>query len=68
MAGASQDCVPHIFISYSQEDRDLYALDALHGTLIWRYPISSSLISPPAVVDNVLYVYSDDNYVYALDV
>src|SRR5260221_4448194 len=60
VAGASQDCVPYIFISYSQEDRDLYALDALHGTLIWRYPIRSSLISPPAVVVNVRDVYSHD--------
>src|SRR5258708_40042073 len=30
VAGASQDCVPHIFISYSQEDRD-FCLQLVQG-------------------------------------
>ena len=42
-------------------------LDAHTGDRLWRYRTKGNVDSSPAVVDGVVYVGSDDNYLYALD-
>ena len=36
-------------------------------TLLWRFQTEDDVSCSPAVVDGVVYIGSDDNYVYALD-
>jgi len=46
----------------------LLAVNSGDGTLLWKYPIGSDVLSPPAAVDGVVYAASMDNNVYALDI
>ncbi len=48
-------------------DKNLYALNATTGALIWKYTTGGVVLSSPAVVNGVVYVGSDDNNVYALN-
>lgn len=41
-------------------------IDSATGSRRWRLRVGDSITSGPAVVDNTLYVGSDDNYLYAL--
>jgi outer membrane protein assembly factor BamB len=49
----------------------LYALDLDDGSTFWRYPVAGQFIggilSPPTVLDGVIYLASLDGSVYALD-
>ena len=48
-------------------DRYVYALDASTGNLVWRYETGDQVYSSsPEVADGVVYVGSNDAYVYAL--
>lgn len=42
------------------------ALDAYTGLQLWRFETGGLVISSPAVVGGVVYVGSDDGYVYAI--
>ena len=48
------------------QDKNVYALDALSGSLIWKFATGGSIEDSPAVVDGLVYVESDDGYVYCL--
>ena len=46
-------------------DRNLYALDASTGAILWSAPTGEGISRPPAVADGRVYVGSDDSKVYA---
>jgi outer membrane protein assembly factor BamB len=53
-------------------DRNVYALDAIKGTLKWRYETQPAgkydgVWSSPTVVNSTVYVGARDHYIYALD-
>jgi outer membrane protein assembly factor BamB len=50
----------------TQDDYNVYALDAHTGAKLWSNTIGN-VESSPAVVNGVVYVGSDDNNLYALD-
>jgi outer membrane protein assembly factor BamB len=54
---------------YNNGGKDLYALDAGSGDLLWYYNVGGprSVISAPAVANGVVYVGSDDGNLYALN-
>lgn len=51
----------------SLEDVGVYALNAEDGTEEWSFQTDDFVESPPAVVNETVYVGSSDNFVYALD-
>ena len=54
-------------VVYASSHNELYALDAVTGTLKWSYPTGRSINSSPAVANGVVYVGSNDYNLYALD-
>jgi outer membrane protein assembly factor BamB len=48
-------------------DRNIYALNASDGALLWNYTTGDVVISSPAVAEGVVYVGSYNGIVYALD-
>lgn len=46
-------------------DRNLYALDASTGAILWSAPTGESIVRSPAVADGRVYVGSEDSKVYA---
>jgi PQQ-like domain len=49
-------------------DKNLYALNATTGTLLWKYTTGSYIeLSSPAVANGVVYFGSSDNNLYALN-
>ena len=48
-------------------DKNIYCLDALSGSLVWNYTTGFGIKSSPAVVDGKVYIGPDDGYVYCLD-
>ena len=51
---------------YGSEYRHVYAVDENTGALLWQYLPQSSVLSPPVVIDDTLYVSSSDG-AFALD-
>ncbi len=49
------------------QDKNVYALDALSGKLIWKFATGGSIEDSPAVADGLVYIESDDGYVYCLN-
>jgi outer membrane protein assembly factor BamB len=50
------------------EDKNLYALNAQSGALVWKYQSAGNFAySTPALVNNVLYSTNTDHNLYALD-
>jgi outer membrane protein assembly factor BamB len=49
------------------DDKKVYALDALAGTVIWTKTTGDRVRSSASVTGGVVYIGSDDNKVYALD-
>jgi outer membrane protein assembly factor BamB len=48
-------------------DHNVYALNAATGSKIWSFPTGSLIISSPVVVNDLLYISSQNNYFYALN-
>jgi len=46
---------------------NIYAIDAVTGTLKWNYATGNSVFSSPAVSNGVVYVGSGDGYLYAIE-
>ena len=53
-------------VGVESSDNHVYALDASTGNLLWRYETGDDVSSSPVVADGVVYVRSNDNYVYAI--
>ena len=49
-------------------DRNIYALNASSGALLWSYTTGGEVFSSPAVANGVVYVGSGDRKVYGLSV
>lgn len=49
-------------------DFNLYALDHVTGTLLWKYPAGSLIASSPVVSGNKVIFAAYDNYLYCVDV
>jgi len=47
-------------------DHNLYALDAEHGTFIWKFPTKGGIASTPAIYQNQAMIGSDDGHLYAV--
>lgn len=45
----------------------VYAIDAEHGTLRWRFQTRYQGQSSPAVADGIVYIASQEGYIYAID-
>src|SRR5262249_44742321 len=48
-------------------DGNVYCLQALAGTLYWKYHTGSAIVASPCVSDGVVYVLGSDGRVCALD-
>lgn len=48
-------------------DRNLYALDAMTGKVLWTFPTGGELLGTPVVADGTVYFGAKDNKVYAID-
>src|SRR5207248_2539411 len=51
----------------SSPNARLYAFDATTGTPLWSFPTGDLIASSPALVNGVIYVGSNDHYLYAID-
>ena len=49
------------------QDKNIYALGAWSGKLLWKFQTQSFIESSPAVADGKVYTGGDDGYVYCLD-
>jgi outer membrane protein assembly factor BamB len=49
------------------EDKNVYCIDAISGTLVWNYTTGDLVDSSPAVTDGKVYIGSNDHLVYCLD-
>jgi len=47
-------------------DRNLYALDANSGKMLWKSPTEAGITTKPAIFEHSIYVGSEDNNLYAL--
>jgi len=57
---------PMVYVGSS--DNNFYALNAITGTLIWKYSGTASFAySSPTYANGIVYVGGIDNYVYAFD-
>ena len=49
------------------QDKNVYAIGALNGDLIWKYTTGGSIEDSPAVANGMVYIESDNGYVYCLN-
>ena len=63
----SSPAVVNGVVYVGSDDKNLYALDATSGALLWKYTTGGSVSSSPAVANGVVYFGSYDNNTYALD-
>ncbi len=54
-------------VYFGSGDGNVYALDAMTGSLKWKFQTGDVVHSSPAIVDGKLYIGSWDSYFYALD-
>jgi outer membrane protein assembly factor BamB len=53
-------------VYFGSVDGGVYSLDTNTGNLRWRFQTEGPVISSPVVADGIVYIGSDDRYVYAL--
>ncbi len=54
-------------VFFGSGDGNIYALDAVSGSLKWRFPTGDVVHSSPAIANGVLYAGSWDGLLYALE-
>ena len=67
---ATSPAVVQDIVYIASDDRQVYALNATNGTLIWNFTAASGaqlLRSSPAVSNSLVYIGSDNNNFYALN-
>ncbi len=55
-----------VYVSATETDHNVYALDAATGALRWRYQTGGVYLAP-VVANGVAYVGSVDGFLYALN-
>jgi outer membrane protein assembly factor BamB len=65
--GWSSPAVTDNVVYVGSSDRNISAMDASTGALLWKYRIGGTISSSPAVYNGVVYAGSWDNNLYALD-
>lgn len=65
-AVGSSPAIAYGDVFVGSNDKEIYALDAYNGSLIWNFT-NGGVWSSPAVADGKVYFGSDDHTVYALD-
>jgi eukaryotic-like serine/threonine-protein kinase len=58
------DSKGHIY--FGSKDGNIYGLKASTGKQIWKFKTNGPVISSPAIENGILYIGSEDGYVYAL--
>jgi outer membrane protein assembly factor BamB len=56
-----------VFVATGVPGHSVYAFSAVDGTTLWRYEMSSGVLSSPVVRNGVLYQSSTDGSVYAVN-
>jgi eukaryotic-like serine/threonine-protein kinase len=54
-------------VFFGSGDGNVYALDAISGTLLWKFPTRDVVHASPAVANNTVYIGSWDGSFYAID-
>jgi eukaryotic-like serine/threonine-protein kinase len=54
-------------IYFGSSDGNLYALDAIHGALKWKFKTKGMIHTSPALYNGIVYFGSWDTYMYAVD-
>jgi eukaryotic-like serine/threonine-protein kinase len=54
-------------IYYGAYNKNLYAINAVDGTLKWKFETDGRIDTSPIVDQGVVFIYSNDSYVYAID-
>jgi outer membrane protein assembly factor BamB len=54
-------------VYFGSYDNYLYALDANTGQEKWKFKTGDVITATPAAINNVIYIGSDDGYLYAID-
>lgn len=54
-------------VYFGSGDHNVYALDALTGSLLWKYQTGDVVHSSPAIADGILYIGCWDGVLYALN-
>ena len=52
-------------VYFGSDDKNIYALDARTGALLWNYTTGAKVVSSPAVANGMLFIGSEDTYMYA---
>jgi outer membrane protein assembly factor BamB len=54
-------------IYFGSDDKNIYALNADSGKKLWEYKTGGKISSSPAIQDGVVYVSSQDGFLYAIN-
>jgi outer membrane protein assembly factor BamB len=54
-------------VYFGSSDGNLYALDAISGSLKWKFKTNGIINTSPALYDGIVYFGSWDTYMYAAD-
>jgi outer membrane protein assembly factor BamB len=54
-------------VFFGSGDGNVYAVDAIAGTLTWKFHTGDAVHASPAIADGVLFIGSWDTYIYALE-
>jgi outer membrane protein assembly factor BamB len=54
-------------VYFGSGDGNVYAVDALKGVVIWKFPTKDVVHASPAVANNTVYIGSWDSFLYAID-
>ena len=54
-------------VYFGSGDKNVYALNAQTGALVWKFATNDTVHGSPALFENTLYIGSWDSYLYALD-
>jgi len=64
---ASSPAILNDVLFIGSTDKNIYALNATSGALIWKYATGGAVWSHPAVANGILYAGSADGHLYALN-
>ena len=54
-------------VYFGSQDKNVYAVGAANGNLIWKFPTGGSIEDSPAVANGMVYIESDNGFLYSLN-